>query len=175
MFAAALLTACGQATTPTTLPSVNDSPLGAPAAPTDAPTTTPAMDSPIPTPPDQPTEQPTANPRDPASLLITPGPTVEPLATDAASQSEALQNPAVQASVEALEKVLSVPVASITVVSVEPVEWPDGCLGVRLPDTMCTQVIVPGYRVVLEANGQRYTYHTNLNGSQVILAEPRIP
>ena len=64
--------------------------------------------------------------------------------------------------------------ASITVVSVEHMDWPDGCLGVHLPDTMCTQVIVPGYRVVLEANGQRYIYHTNANGSQVILAEPRL-
>jgi hypothetical protein len=134
------------------------------------------MASPIPTPADanQPTEQPTPNPRDLSSLLITPAPTVEPLATDAAAQADVLKNPAVQAAVEALAKEMNVPVASITVVSVEYVDWPDGCLGVRLPDTMCTQVIVPGYRVVLEANGQRYTYHTNASGSQVILAEPRL-
>lgn len=131
------------------------------------------MNSPLPTPASQPTEPPTPNPRDPASLLITPGPTVEPLATDAAAQSDALKNPAVQAAAEALAKEINAPAASITVVSVEYVDWPDGCLGVRLPDTMCTQVITPGYRVVLEANGQRYTYHTNASGSQVIQAEPR--
>jgi hypothetical protein len=33
---------------------------------------------------------------------------------------------------------------------------------------MCTQAIVPGYRVVLAANGQQYEYHTNEAGSIVV-------
>jgi hypothetical protein len=35
---------------------------------------------------------------------------------------------------------------------------------------MCAQMVTPGYRVVLEANGQPYEYHTNRDGSQAVLA-----
>jgi hypothetical protein len=62
--------------------------------------------------------------------------------------------------------------AAIHVIAVEEVHWPDGCLGVRTPGVFCTQVIVPGYRVILEGDGRRYVYHTDWEGRQVILAEP---
>lgn len=71
---------------------------------------------------------------------------------------------------EDLAQKLNIPVDEITIVSVEQVEWPDGCLGVHTPGIMCIQVITPGYRVILEANGELYEYRTNENGSQVILA-----
>lgn len=56
----------------------------------------------------------------------------------------------------------------INVVSVEEVEWPDSCLGVSSPDVMCLQVIMPGYRVILESNGRRYEYHTDESGQQIV-------
>ncbi len=59
---------------------------------------------------------------------------------------------------------------TITLVSVEKVEWPDGCLGVQTPGVMCTMVITPGYRVVLEAGGKQYEFHTNESGDVVRLA-----
>jgi hypothetical protein len=59
---------------------------------------------------------------------------------------------------------------TIMLVSVEAVEWPDGCLGVQTPGVMCTMVITPGYRVVLEADGKQYEYHTNETGDVVRLA-----
>jgi hypothetical protein len=37
---------------------------------------------------------------------------------------------------------------------------------------MCTMVITTGHRVVLEANGQQYGYHTNETGDVVKLATP---
>jgi hemin uptake protein HemP len=52
----------------------------------------------------------------------------------------------------------------------EAVEWSDSCLGVHEPDTKCLQVITPGYRVILDAEGKIYTFHTNEKGSQIILA-----
>ncbi len=55
-------------------------------------------------------------------------------------------------------------------VSVEAVDWPDGCLGVQTPGVMCTMVITPGYRVILEADGKQYEYHTNASGDVVRLA-----
>jgi hypothetical protein len=59
---------------------------------------------------------------------------------------------------------------AITIASVEAVDWPDACLGVSLPDVMCAQVITPGFRVVIEANGQQYEYHTDATGGQIVLA-----
>jgi hypothetical protein len=53
------------------------------------------------------------------------------------------------------------------VVSAEEVEWPDGCLGVAKPNQMCTQVIVPGYRVMLEVNGTQYEVRTDKEVKQV--------
>ena len=59
---------------------------------------------------------------------------------------------------------------TIKLVSVEAVDWPDGCLGVQTPGVMCTMVITPGYRVILEADGKQYEYHTSASGDAVRLA-----
>lgn len=58
----------------------------------------------------------------------------------------------------------------ITVLSAESVQWPDQCLGVEIKGMTCAQSITPGYRVVLQANGKQYEYHTNQSGSAAILA-----
>jgi hypothetical protein len=59
---------------------------------------------------------------------------------------------------------------SITVVSAERVDWPDACLGVSQPDVACAEMITAGYRIILEANGQTYEYHTD-GGSRAVLVE----
>jgi uncharacterized lipoprotein YmbA len=79
-------------------------------------------------------------------------------------------NPAQRAAIAALSKELSLPPGQISVVSTEAVEWPDGCLGVQKVGVMCTQAIVPGYNIVLKADGQEYEFHTNKDGSQVVQA-----
>ncbi len=65
---------------------------------------------------------------------------------------------------------LNVDPDTITLVSVEHVDWPNGCLGIQQPGVMCAMVITPGYKVVLEADGKQYEYHTNEDGSTVRLA-----
>jgi len=80
-----------------------------------------------------------------------------------------------QAAVRALAASLGIPVDQIKIISAEAVEWPDGCLGVSRSDMMCIQVIMPGFRIVLEANGQQYEYHTNRDGSAVALATEGAP
>lgn len=52
----------------------------------------------------------------------------------------------------------------VTVVSTEQVEWSNASLGCPQPDMMYAQVITPGYRIILEANGQTYQYHSGLDG-----------
>lgn len=50
---------------------------------------------------------------------------------------------------------------TISVKSAEPVEWSDTALGCPKPGIVYAQVITPGYRIVLEANGTEYDYHTD--------------
>ncbi|MEZ4767000.1 MAG: hypothetical protein R2844_01045 [Caldilineales bacterium] len=75
----------------------------------------------------------------------------------------------------ALATPLDVAADQISVVSVEPVDWPDACLGVYTPDVMCLQVITPGYRIVVDANGQQVEVHTNQDLSVVVEAGPEEP
>jgi hypothetical protein len=91
----------------------------------------------------------------------TPGEVVSP--TEAAA--------AVDAAVKALGSQLAVDAATIQVVSVEAVDWPDGCLGAGSPAEACLMVITPGYRITLSANGQSYEYHTDQVGNSVRLAQ----
>ncbi len=72
---------------------------------------------------------------------------------------------------QVLMQQLQVDADEIEIVSVEEVEWPDSCLGVYTADELCAQVITPGYRVVLEVNGDTYEYHTDAEGMAIRLAE----
>jgi len=51
--------------------------------------------------------------------------------------------------------------ADVRVVAVEAVTWPDSSLGCGRPDESALQVLTPGYRVALEARGERLNYHTD--------------
>jgi hypothetical protein len=77
--------------------------------------------------------------------------------------------PAQQAAIEALSNMLNLPPGQITLISTEAVNWPDGCLGVQRIGVMCTQAIVPGYRIMFEANGTRYEVHTDEDGSSTVV------
>jgi uncharacterized protein (TIGR00251 family) len=65
---------------------------------------------------------------------------------------------------------LNIAAQGIKLASVEGVEWRNTSLGCPQPGMMYAQVIVPGYRVVVEAEGQRYEYHTD-RGRSVVLCE----
>lgn len=55
---------------------------------------------------------------------------------------------------------LGVDPAQVTLVSSTEVTWPDGSLGCPKPGMHYTQALVPGAKIVLEANGTRYNYHS---------------
>ena len=78
--------------------------------------------------------------------------------------------PAQRAAMQALAAQHNVAIDQIKLVSAYAETWPDGCLGVAIPDMMCTQALVDGYRILLSANGQEYEYRTNLDGTLVIEA-----
>ena len=63
------------------------------------------------------------------------------------------------------------PSAVFEVVLAEEETWPDGCLGLSKPDELCTQALVDGWRVQIEAEVtgvvRSLVYRTNATGSQV--------
>ena len=61
--------------------------------------------------------------------------------------------------------------AIFEITSAEPETWPNGCLGLQQPDELCTQGLVPGWRVKVEANLPgglvQSTYRTNETGDRI--------
>jgi hypothetical protein len=66
---------------------------------------------------------------------------------------------------------LSIGPESIQLVSVETKEWPDASLGCPQPGVFYTQVLSPGFLVVLEADGATYKYHTDLESYVVLCGD----
>lgn len=91
-----------------------------------------------------------------------------PVTAEPAGQQEAGQ-----AAVNFIAVHTGRPHSGIQVVNVEAVDWPDACLGVPIPNAMCAQVVTPGYRVSLSAEGQTYEVHTDLAaGNMALAAQP---
>ena len=59
----------------------------------------------------------------------------------------------------------------VEVVSFEPFEFSDSCLGLGGPAESCLAAITPGYKVTLAAGGATYVYHADEMGGNVRLAE----
>src|SRR5262249_34110278 len=79
--------------------------------------------------------------------------------------------PAQRAALTALEDQLGLTADQIKLVSTEAVTWPNGCLGIVRMGVLCTQAEVPGFKIILEADGKKYEFHTTQDGSIVLLAE----
>ena len=80
--------------------------------------------------------------------------------------------PAAAAAQTALATKLGVDANQITIVSIDPVEWPDACLGAATEGEMCAEVITPGYRIVLATGGKQYEAHTDESGRVVRVVTP---
>lgn len=80
--------------------------------------------------------------------------------------------PEVQSAVldEAVKRT-SLTVADLKIVSARSQNWSDGCLGLAQPDELCTQVITPGWQVVVTDGIRNWTYRTNESGALIRLEE----
>jgi len=58
----------------------------------------------------------------------------------------------------------------LEIVESTPQTWNNGCLGVSQPDEICTQALVPGWKVVVSDGKQKWIYHTNSNGRLLRIA-----
>lgn len=103
-----------------------------------------------------------------AEAGATEEPSVPPTEESSApTESPVELTPVEEAAVAQLAESSGISPDDITVVSTEEAEWPDGCLGIQMEGLMCTQVIVPGFHIVLEANGREVEYRTNEDGMQI--------
>ena len=64
---------------------------------------------------------------------------------------------------------LQQPISSFFIMQVQQKTWKDGCLELADANTVCSQVLVPGYRVIVGTKGQSLVYHTNKSGSVIKL------
>ncbi len=137
-----------------------------------------------------------SSPGAPVGEVVTSTPVVEPAGTPAPlwtvvpiSLTQGIQeetvavssaiptpsNPALQGLVmqakEDLARRLSIEVDQIDLVESKAVEWPDVSLGCPEPGKVYAQVITPGYRIVLEAAGEAYEYHSDAQ-RRVVCCEP---
>jgi len=82
---------------------------------------------------------------------------------------------AVAAAKEDLANWLDVSGEDILVTSIEAVQWSDSSLGCPQPEMMYLQVITPGFRVILQAQGQTYEYHTDQGRNAVLCDGKSMP
>ncbi len=108
-------------------------------------------------------------PAQPAPPVATAAPVTAPTAAPTAAPTGQWPHAALAAR-QTLAQQLGLDPAAITIVSADAVEWPNSCLGVVKPGEMCADVITPGYKVVLEAQGKKYEVHTSENGASVRIA-----
>lgn len=92
----------------------------------------------------------------------------------APSRAESGLDKMVRLAREELARRLSVAPERIDVLETEPVEWSDASLGCPEPGQMYAQVVTPGFRVVLEARGERYGYHTDREQTVVLCKEEAV-
>ena len=62
--------------------------------------------------------------------------------------------------------------SEVEVFTAEAVTWNDGSLGCPQPGMSYTQALVPGYRVVLEVDGEQLHFHSDSSGEFGLCEDP---
>ncbi|TDD46690.1 hypothetical protein E1263_36015 [Kribbella antibiotica] len=107
---------------------------------------------------------PTVNPSESGSSVPTPGgaaPTGTPGGT------------AVEQATADLVKKLGVQAAGVKVVSAEEITWSDGSLGCPEEGMRYTQALINGMRIILEADGKKYEYHSGGSRAPFLCENPQ--
>lgn len=172
-----VLSACGQATGQT--PPAAPEPTAPAASPADPATAAPAATGEAPT-AGASAEAPTAAPSAETPTRTLPTPQSSPVPVPQGSAGPALggvsgETPRdlLAAMVADLAGRLAVDSAAITVVSDEAITWPDGSIGCPQPGMLYPQVLIDGYKVVLDAGGVTYPYHSDGSGTFFLCEAPK--
>jgi hypothetical protein len=78
---------------------------------------------------------------------------------------------AVDAALQAAAQHLGVPPDQLKITQVEPHDWPDASLGCPQPGQMYSQVVTPGYLVMIASDGHQLEYHTDMRGGVTLCRE----
>jgi hypothetical protein len=73
---------------------------------------------------------------------------------------------------QSLSKQTGIPAKKLRMVESTQTTWPNGCLGLAKADEMCTQMMVPGWRIVFSNGTQRWAYRTDATGRNYRLETP---
>jgi hypothetical protein len=117
----------------------------------------------------------TPTPGVPGYPLATPGAGAYPYpvapGTPPAAQGQPVDAAMLGLVKQDLAKRLSVTVDQITVVSATSTDWPDSSLGCPQPGMAYSQIVTPGYHIVLSQGQKQYDYHTDLSAT-IVLCTP---
>jgi hypothetical protein len=121
-------------------------------------------------------QEPTVSPSTPPPTPepSTPGTPTGPTPSTSGTPSGPTQGPVEKAKADLAAR-LGLQPGEISLVSSEEVTWPDGSLGCPQPGMRYTQALVNGSRIVLEASGKRYNYHSGGRRGPFLCTNPRPP
>ncbi len=117
---------------------------------------------------------PVAIPVTPDNIAVYPEPSVVPTQVPPTPTNIPAELSAQMAAMQEVAKKYNLPVDQIKIVSTEAVTWPTGCLGVVIPGVLCTDMVVEGFNIKLDANGQQFEIHTNQDGTNVVDAAQQL-
>nr|MDZ8205762.1 hypothetical protein [Dendronalium sp. ChiSLP03b] len=84
-------------------------------------------------------------------------------------KSNRLPRPVANAVLRDLARRQGIFTSQLKIINYSQQTWRNGCLELPQPDELCTQALVPGWRVVVSNNRQNWIYHTNSNGRSLRL------
>jgi hypothetical protein len=85
--------------------------------------------------------------------------------------NENLPYPVAEAVLQDARERLNLPTSGLHIVQAEQQTWSDACLGLASPGQVCTQAVVPGWRINVDGKTQILVYRTNDSGSLVRVQE----
>ncbi len=77
------------------------------------------------------------------------------------------ENKAVEACKIVVASDTGIDASQVSLFSLEMIFWPNSCLGLASPSEICLAVRTPGFRVILTAGQDHYTFHTDLTGENI--------
>ena len=78
-------------------------------------------------------------------------------------------NSVIAATRQDLSRKTNISVNRLQIQAAQPQTWPDGCLGLAKPGALCTQAVVPGWRIILTDKQKTWVYRTDSSGTNLRL------
>jgi hypothetical protein len=107
----------------------------------------------------------------PAAPLPSPAPDSPVASVLPGSSSSADPQPAVDAALQDAAAHLAVTLVDLKVDQVQSRQWGDSSLGCPKPGIMYSQIVTPGFLILITGAGKQLEYHTDARGRVVLCQE----